>query len=109
MTFNCCVCFENFEKDGFKCDTCNLGKVCDNCYVNNWTFIEDDFERRYGYECDIGIREILEKVIKCPCCRNLNWKEVYSSIFTCLKECDREDMFKKNTSEKIKDYAYKFS
>jgi len=112
MNLNCCICFKeinNFKlyMNGgiFNCETCSSGLVCSDCYINNWNFIEDDFERRYknnkrmmwlfcrqAYECDIEIKEILEKVIKCPCCRTLNWKMVYTSIFNCLGECDRLDI-----------------
>jgi len=108
----CVVCFEE-KKMSYECDICSDGKMCSSCYLANWEYCEDRFMEkmrewwRYGRECEIEQKELLTEIIKCPCCRSYNWKIVYSSIFDELIE-NYDVMFKKNTSEYIKEIANNF-
>lgn len=106
----CCVCLEG-EVLEYKCDYCVEGIMCYNCYGKNWVYCEKAFMRNkvqhrdYLYECDIEMKhkKLLTEIIKCPCCRSINWRKVYKSIFEFILEsdCDNEFYFKKNTSNNI--------
>ena len=65
----CCVCLEE-NKSYFNCLTCESGKICVNCYSeideNGIGFLDDN--------------EDIKKIIKCPCCRSLNWKFAFKQI-----------------------------
>jgi len=84
----CCVCLE--EKEGyFNCLTCDSGKVCVDCYC------EID-KNGIGF---LSHNEDIKDIIKCPCCRSLNWKFAFKQIilttFYDFEEWDYiEDKFK---------------
>ena len=108
----CVVCFEE-KKITYECDICKEGKMCCSCYCENWECCEDIFMEKtrqywkYGTECLVEQKELLIDIIKCPCCRSPNWRQVYSSIFDYLIESDYYGMFKKNTSDNIKEFQDK--
>lgn len=70
----CCICYDECEDPLFNCGTCNAGKVCDGCIL--------DFDRIANN--------------KCPCCRQTNWRYIYSDVIMGLinfefEECDVND------------------
>lgn len=69
----CCVCMEEDEFScslSYSCGTCNDGHVC--------------------YDCTEKIDPETTLIIKCPCCRTLNWKYCYRNLFYLLEDDDAE-------------------
>jgi len=66
----CCVCYE--EDYIFKCDTCQEGKICFDCFHE----MESEFQR----DITNRPRDKLLPLLKCLCCRTINWKWLYSEI-----------------------------
>jgi hypothetical protein len=65
---------KTFENDGmrqYECPTCNEGKICEDCM-----FEKDPV----AFDCSCKKRREIEHGIKCPCCRQLNWRYHYSEI-----------------------------
>jgi len=69
---NCCICLETFENFKYDCSTCSDGKICYDCML-----AKDPNLSLLHYS-----REELEDAIKCPCCRQLNWKYHFTDIIT---------------------------
>jgi len=71
----CCVCMEEDEFSitvlSYSCGTCNEGYVCEFC-TNK---IDPEFTH----------------VIKCPCCRTLNWKYCRRWLFFMLDQPEAAD------------------
>lgn len=88
---NCCICLETFEieKDcsTYECSTCSDGKICLDCMIKK--------DPNLSTFCDS--RKQLEDAIKCPCCRQLNWKYHYRHIMltTLGQDMESGDTFKR--------------
>ena len=91
LTETCCVCLEHCEIDinSFECQTCNDGKICEDCWDNINPRDDEPF-----FVCQRDEEDIL-KIIKCPCCRELNWKQLFSSVLGYL-EVEIHDFWGKN-------------
>ena len=114
IEFNCVVCFEKVISYtiAFKCDVCNDGLVCVDCYNTNWKTIEDRYGEDNSYfECEIQSKFIIDKIITCPCCRSKNWKNVYSSIFDKIVENFHDEpwMIKENVGRTILNRIHKIA
>lgn len=80
----CCVCLELDEimfSPSFTCGTCDSGYMCFDC-INDIDPCGSIFE-----DC----RKCVERVIKCPCCRSLNWKYHFSQIIRITLGMDLMD------------------
>jgi hypothetical protein len=85
---NCVICLsEETEKQTlaspavFRCYTCNEGYVCKSCI---WKFDECG-------SIFIDDKKEIEEIIKCPCCRTLNWKYHYNQFVNIILEYDLYD------------------
>jgi len=74
---NCCICYDNYDDYDeleFICETCNDGKVCQDCMVEidpiGICYL-NDINKKY-------------KIISCPCCRTENWKYLFNYILFTL-------------------------
>jgi hypothetical protein len=97
---NCVICLEKnnneFKKSSpaiFKCYTCNDGFVCSKC-INDFDPSGSIF---------LGDLKDVEKTIRCPCCRTLNWNYHFNQIIKItldeidyLPQNDACDLFIKN-------------
>jgi len=82
---NCCICLETFEKFQYDCSTCSDGKICFDCMIKKDPSMG-------GFE---DSREKLEDAIKCPCCRQLNWKYAYNIfLFSFVEDMENGYYFK---------------
>ena len=87
----CVVCLNELENswidingaNHFKCFTCESGYVCTNCLP--------EFDPRGSIFCD-DLDEVRE-TIKCPCCRQENWKYHFNQIIQITLEYDAMDMY----------------
>ena len=99
----CVICLEQnnnkYKKSSpavFKCYTCNEGFVCNKCLP----CVDKSGSIFLG-----TLREV-KKVIKCPCCRTLNWNYHYNQVVQItlegedsLPENDACDLMIKNKYE----------
>jgi len=69
---DCCVCLEN-KKPDFKCHTCSA-MVCDGCQHKRIMLNVVD---QHVYYMDA---EEVKDILKCPCCRVINWRELYDTV-----------------------------
>jgi hypothetical protein len=85
---NCVICLsEDKEKHTlaspavFRCYTCNEGYVCNRClckFDECGSIFTDD-------------KKEIEEIIKCPCCRTLNWKYQYNQFVNIILAYDLYD------------------
>jgi hypothetical protein len=61
---NCCICLEKKDEFNYQCFTCNDGLICYYC-INGIDPIGSIY---------LSKRQKVLDAIKCPCCRDLNWK-----------------------------------
>lgn len=73
-TFACCVCYKDDICPYFRCSYCKDGKVCWGCMVK----IEGPYYSILVIE--VKDKDKLYKILKCPCCRQLNWKYYFSQL-----------------------------
>jgi hypothetical protein len=86
---NCVICLEQNDNKFnpscpavFKCYTCNEGFVCNNC-IHKFDTYGSIFE---------GTLEEVKKVIKCPCCRTLNWNYHFNMIIQITFDLDENTL-----------------
>jgi len=81
----CNICLETkteIRKDrngGIKCYTCQEGFVCDKCMC-----VLDPEGTLFSKDIDY-----IHKVIKCACCRTLNWNYHYNQIMCQIIDCEQ--------------------
>ena len=70
----CITCFEDVEYFGFTCNTCVDGKMCWDCFD----------KLAMNGNCSTGLIykpiKYIKKKMVCPCCRTINWKQLYNRI-----------------------------
>ena len=84
-TYTCSICYteETVKKtiaERKKCDTCIEGYICVDC-IPHIDPVGSIF---------LPTRRKVEKAIRCPCCRTLNWKYHYSQILDTTLGYDLE-------------------
>ena len=67
---NCCICLEKKDAFCYTCYTCKEGLVCYDC-ISGFDPVGSIY---------LSKREDILDVIKCPCCRVLNWKYHHHSL-----------------------------
>ena len=66
---DCCICLEKKSKR-LECHTCRAS-VCNDCYED---LIEHHVINIHVYYME---PEEVKLVLRCPCCRQVNWREMY--------------------------------
>jgi hypothetical protein len=113
---NCCICLEEINiKDEyglirneltFKCNTCQEGLICYGCYRTiNEQYLKTEYLDHYLYEkfckstksmfldcVDMRIDNI-NNTVKCPCCRNNNFKHLFKNVIEEINNIGEGDLF----------------
>lgn len=78
---DCPICLEN-KSTGFKCHTCRTS-VCNDCY--------EDLRQHHivdGHVYYMDAEEV-KLVLRCPCCREINWREMYDICWNYMLDIDQ--------------------
>ena len=99
----CCICMEESKAIKhvaymFVCPTCESGFVCNKC-INGFDPMGSIFGKMW----------YIKKTIKCPCCRQLNWKQHYNQIVQVTLNNDLLDYEDDDYNPAIKLYLKNFS
>ena len=97
MPIKCIICrkisSKNINDNGashFKCVSCESGFVCDRC-INNFDPSGSIYISDYNE---------VKQIIKCPCCKIVNWKYHYNQIMKISLGCDMFESETDNESHK---------
>ena len=100
---DCCICMEkstDIIKSGcsvIKCYTCDEGFICNDCIPKI-----DPHGSIY-----LSKRRALEKAIRCPCCRTLNWNYHYNQLIGIILEVELPDNEEEYTDNKALQVFFK--
>ena len=74
---SCCVCFNEIQELSnweYQCQTCTDGIICYTCFHNVTN------RRRYNLLRNTTTKADNMKILRCPCCRQINWKHLHNEI-----------------------------
>ena len=114
---NCCICLEEInikDEQGnlirneltFECNTCQEGLICYGCHITiNEQYLKTEYLDHYLYEkfckstksmfldcVDMRIDNI-NNTVKCPCCRNNNFKHLFKNVIEEINNIGEGDLF----------------
>lgn len=73
----CCVCFNEIQELSnweYQCQTCRDGIICYTCFHNVTN------NRRLNLLRHSTSINDNKKILRCPCCRQINWKHLHNEI-----------------------------
>ena len=73
---SCCVCFNEIQELSnweYQCQTCTDGIICYTCFHNVTNRIPLNLLRNTTKADNM-------KILRCPCCRQINWKHLHNEI-----------------------------
>jgi len=74
---SCCVCFNEIQELSnweYQCQTCTDGIICYTCFHNVANRRPSNLLRNTTTKSDNM------KILRCPCCRQMNWKHLHNEI-----------------------------
>lgn len=74
---SCCICFNEIQELSnweYQCQTCDSGIICYTCFHNVTN------RRRLNLLRHTTIINDTKKILRCPCCRQINWKHLHNEI-----------------------------
>lgn len=92
---SCCICLceiKDLSNSEFQCQLCNSGIICHICFRN--------IMGGWGYYNILRYfkKDFLVKNLKCPCCRQVNWKRLHNEIVNNIQH-DIEKKREYNSAE----------
>lgn len=100
---SCCVCFNEIQELSnweYQCQTCTDGIICYTCFHNVTNRRCSNLLRHTTTKSDNM------KILRCPCCRQINWKHLHNEIVNNMY-LDIEDNYERGISTSAEHVFYR--